>query len=264
MPETRIIRVNLEPLVATVLAALPHRSDRMRIVRGLGAAAMHYWKKLAQEQLRSTSRDYIAGLNHNEGEGKVEVTLDGMVPNMVEQGMDKFDMRDTLLKGPNVKYGKDGQPYNTVPFRHGTPGSGGRNVGRPMPRAIHQAARKLLPQLTRPGAPVSTHGGVTTIHGKRLHPGLPIGAKARAILNTREKDWHKSSIYTGMIRKGKHVAGGKIQTTGYMTFRRISRNSDPRAWKHPGIKARELAKQVQDHVASMVADIVGTATGSAG
>ena len=257
----KLIKINLEPVQARILASLPMSGDRERIIKGLGAAAAQYWKKIAQERLRSTSRDYIAGIQPRIEGDKAIIELVGSMPNMVEQGIDGFDLRDTLLKGPNVKYGKNG-PYNTVPFRHGTPGSGGRNVGIPMPAPIHNAAQKLMPTLSRPGAPIGTSGGQTVIYGQRLHPGLPMQAKARAILQGKQQPWHATSVYMGMIRKGKEIAGGKIQTTGYTTFRRISRYSSNKEkhWMHPGIKARNLARDVQSHLESIASDIVISAT----
>jgi hypothetical protein len=109
---------------------------------------------------------------------------------------------------------------------------------------------------------VGTQGGRTVVYGERLHPGLPMKAQARRILMGQEKPWHATSIYMGMIRKGKHIAGGRIQTTGYMTFRRISRHTrDPQKhWMHPGIKARNLVKQVQEHLEQMAHEIVVSAT----
>ena len=50
------------------------------------------------------------------------LTLEGTVPNMVEQGWTGGDLRQWLLHGPNAKQGKNG-PYNVIPFGHGTPGT---------------------------------------------------------------------------------------------------------------------------------------------
>ncbi len=261
MPNNKLIKINLDPVKARLLASLPHSSDTKNIVRGLGAAAMDEWKRRAQTQLKSSARDYIAGLNHREEGDKAIITLDGRIPNMVEQGFSGGDMRQWLLTGPNAKMGKDGGMYNTVPFRHGTPGTGGRNVGVPMPKPIHQAAKKLTPTLSRPGEPVGEHGGRHTVYGQRLHPGLPMSAQAQQILVTKKQPWHATSIYMGMIRKGKHTVGGKVQTTGYTTFRRISSvKRDDKHWVHPGIKARNIAKQVQSHIESLADSIITAAT----
>ncbi len=67
----RVIRVDLTKVKAQLLASVPHKADVDRILKGLGAATMHYWKSLAQKELRSTARDYIQALSHREEPGKV-------------------------------------------------------------------------------------------------------------------------------------------------------------------------------------------------
>jgi hypothetical protein len=268
MPKTNLVKIDLEGVKATLIASVPHDVDRQRILKGIGAAAMHYWKKLAQQQLKSTSRDYIAGIELKETPGGgVTVELNGQLANMVEQGFSGGDMRAWMLSSPKAKQGKNG-PYLVVPFRHGTPGTSGRNVGAAMPGPIHTAAKKLLGTLSRPGKPVSTTGGQTTIYGKRLHPGLTMRQAARQILKRKEKPWHATGIYMGMIRKEKLVKGGP-QTSGYQTFRTISAkvrvdpndpNSPMKHWVHPGIKPRNIARQVQKHIEKLATHIVRQAT----
>lgn len=266
-----MISVKLDQAKATILASLPATADRTRIVRGLSAAALQKWKKLAQERLRSTSRDYVNGLEHSiEGE-KATISLNGKLPNMIERGWPGGDMRDWLLSSPKAKQGKRG-PYLVVPFRHGSPETTGRNVGPTMPDSIYDVAKKLSPTLSRPGKAVSNQGGRTTVWGARLHPGLPMSAQARGILGRVEKPWHATSIYMDMVRKGKHIAGGKIQTTGYHTFRTISRavrmGEDEQGfmranWTHPGIHARNLAREVEKYIAKIASAVVAQATGGA-
>jgi hypothetical protein len=260
----RILRVDLTKVKAQLLAAVPHKPDVDRMLKGLGAATMHYWKSLAQKELRSTARDYIQALSHREEPGKVIVELraegGNPMPGMVEEGWAGGDMRDWMLKSPKAKQGKEG-PYLVVPFRHGTPGTTGRNVGAVMPGPIHEAAKKLIPQLSRPGKPVSTQAGVTTVHGQRLHPGLPMRQAARKILERKEKPWHSTSIYMGMIRKAQPTKRG-LQTSGYQTFRTISRHSSEpgKHWVHPGIKARHIADKVRKHIDTLANQIVEGAT----
>lgn len=256
----KLISVNLTPLRAGLLAALPQSADRQRVLRGVGAAAFATWRALALERLKSSSRDYVAGLQSPEqGDGVVSITLQGRVPNMVEQGWPGGDMRLWMLTGNAVKYGKSG-PYVTVPFRHGTPGTGGRNVGAAMPAAIAQVAKRLAPTVTRPGVAVGGSGGNTTVWGQRLHPGMRMGVEAKAILNTKAKDWHTASIYEGMIRKAQPTAKG-LRTSGYMTFRRISLRSDARAWRHPGIQARHLAQETQKRMEKIAMELIQMSQG---
>jgi hypothetical protein len=252
-----IVKVDITPLVATVLRAMPSADDRTRIVHGIAASARAFWISLAQTRLRSTARDYIQGIQEDIGDDYAVLTLEGTVPNMVEQGWTGGDLRQWLLHGPNAKQGKNG-PYNVIPFGHGTPGTGGRNVGRPMPTDIHAAAKMLAPTLSRPGK-VDTKGGRTTVYGERLHPGSRnVNDVAHKLLTTKSKPWHATSIFMGMIREGKQFSSGRIQTTGYKSFRTISLTdrAPGKHWFHPGIKARRFANEVNTHVGQVASRIV--------
>ena len=257
MAKSKLVSVDLTKVQAQILSAVPHSPDTMRIVRGLGAAAMHQWKKQAQQNLKSTARDYLAGLKHTISGNKAILTLECQLPNMVEQGWDGGDMREWMLAGGRVKQGPNG-PYRVIPFRHGTPGTGGRNVGRKMPKEIYDVAKTLKHTLRRPGKNVKSGSLGTEVQGKRLHPGLPMSEQARDILKRKEKPHHATSIYMGMIRKGKEIAGGKTQTTGYQTFRTISKHSSDAEhhWIHPGIKPRHLAQKVNKYIGEVAQSIV--------
>jgi hypothetical protein len=253
-----LISVDLGPLAASLAASMPKRGDRQVILRQLGAVAMAMWKSLARNELRTSSRDYVAGLTYDQRRNGVTISLTGTVPNMIENGWKGGDMRQWLLSGPNAKQGAKG-PYNTVPFRHGTPRTGGRNVGEKMPSILHKVAKTLAGTRSRSWR---SGGGRTVLYGERLRPGVRQMTKQVAqLLETKRRPWHATSIYMGMIREEKTFAKA-TQTTGYMTFRRISAVSrDPKHWFHPGIKARHFAKRVKAHVESQAAGLVQEAIG---
>lgn len=263
----KLVEFDLTRAKAVILSALPTQADRTRILRGLGAAAVATWKRIAMEKLHATSRDYVNGIQGPDmDDNVVRVSLEGQVPNMVEQGWKGGDERQWLLSSPKAKQGKNG-PYLVVPFRHGTPGSGGRNVGTPMPPEIHEVAKKLAPTISRLGKPVGGSGTSTTIWGERLHPGLPMKEQARKILMTKAQPWHTTSPHMGMVRKAQPTRSGKMQTSGYITFRTISRhsNQEGKHWVHPGITARNLVLEVQRQVESIADKIIAaTQSGSSG
>lgn len=262
-----VVDVDLSHVVATISGAVPNAGDVRRFVRALGASARSRWVELAQDELRSSSRDYVQGISQpivaDDGRS-VRLELTGQVPNMVEQGWASHDLRDTVLGGPATKVSKDGYRYVRIPFRHGTPGTGGRNVGKPMPRAVHQAAKALAPTLReglgRPGARSILEPQASTAH--RLQPGMAGASKqVEKILRKREQEWHKSSVYSGMMREV--AAYAKTQQNKFMTFRTISDKpgTDPRSWMHPGIKARNLAEKVRDHVRQVADEIASRMLG---
>lgn len=249
----KLINVNMHKLGAQIVHSMPTTADAKKALRAVGSAARTEWVRLAQQELKTTARDYIRGIQELEvSENKVSITLTGVLPNMVEQGWAATDLRKTLL-GPdsNAKIAKDGSRYNTVPFRHASPGSSGRNTGRPMPRAIHNVAKALKPTMSRPD------GGKTN-YGDRLHPGLSMSKAARKILNTKEREHHKTSIYTGMIREQKTYE--KSKGSKYTTFRRISSKAGT-GWQHPGITARHLARKVDQYVKKVQDGILREALG---
>lgn len=248
-----IIRVDLSDVKAGMLAMAPTPADVDRLLRGVGAVVQQRWVALAQQTLHSTARDYVAGIQAVEVDnGVARVVLTGTMPNLVEHGMSAFDLRTTLLGmgAKNAKTAKDGSRYNTVPFGHGTPGSGGHNVGRPMPQPIYALAKKLAPSLSRPD------GG--TKWGGRINLGMKMSSAARSILSTKEKPWHWGSTYRGMVKQQKQYVNATQNK--YTTFRRISSNVSrgKEHWLHPGIRARNLATRVQSEMKPIVTALLAT------
>lgn len=256
-----IFKLDLSPMKAAILTAYPGPGEVSRFVGGLASAARTRIVGMAQSSLKTSARDYIAGVTEVEMKGKVAtIALTGVVPNMVENGWPATDLRLTLL-GPgakNAKTGKDGSRYNTVPFRHGTPGSSGRNVGRQMPKSIHAVAKTLAPTLSRPGK-IEGRGGATTVYGQRLNEGMPMSSAARKLLTTKMKPWHAMSIFKGMIREEKTY--GSATQSKYTTFRRISTNvrRGKEHWLHPGIKAHSFFPKAQREIERVARDTLAAA-----
>lgn len=240
------VRVDLTQSAIAVMRAIPPTAMRQQFLAGIGAAARQHWILLAQRELRSTSRDYIAGIQDvSQGSRSIEITLNGMLPNMLENGWPGGDMRGWMLQSPKAKTTAKGGKYLVVPFRHGSAGSGGRNVGAAMPQSIHTLAKKLAPTRT------AIDGGKTQ-WGERMNLGMRMKKEARDILSTKKKEWHSASVYMGMVRQEKTY--GKAKQSSYSTFRTIStrtENTDARSWMHPGMPAKRLAPRVQDHIAKI-------------
>lgn len=222
-------------------------------------AARAKWIGLAQRQLKTSKADYIKGIQKVRMPGQLEayIALTGWLPNAVEQGLDPFDLRETLLadKHKGVKKNKQGQKYRPIPFRHQTPGTEG-SAGMPMGERYG------------PMGPMSLAWGAEGLMaakdakrlGKRVYKAaLQLEGKQR--LKTRETKgkgfvqvpklapWHKTDIYQGMIRA--RAPYEKVeQTGGYITFRTIS-EANQVGWIHPGIQARQLIPQVERHINSI-------------
>ena len=252
-----VLKVDSSKVIPTILSKLPSKSDIKKIKEALGTAARNEWVALAQEELKSTARDYIGKISQPEITASgAKLTLTGALPNMVEQGASPHDMRTTVLRSAKAKTSKDGHKYLAIPFRHGSPGARDKvNVGKRMPKAIHGVARHLAPSIS--------HGGFV-LKGEPLRGSSDkMSRKAFQILTdaTKRPKWHSASIYMGMIRKAEmQTKDGEQEavTTGYTTFRTNSENvkNAEQHWMHPGIRARRIANKVQDYVREQAMNIV--------
>lgn len=254
------IQINFNALVRDISRFLPEKAYAelaSNVLPGLSAAAVVYWKQLAQTRLHTSSRDYAQGIQLRVISPTLhEVELLGMLPNMIENGFLGGDMREWMLKSAKVKQGKNG-PYLVVPFRHGAPGTGGRNVGLPMPKAIHEVAKRMAGTVTDGAG--RRHWGErldhATIEDKRAALKRGVADRAVELLDTRQREWHAVSLWQGMVRNQKTYE--KATQSSYTTFRTISMHkSDPRSWFHTGIIARQLAPQVTQHLSSIVGAVI--------
>ncbi|MCZ6868109.1 MAG: hypothetical protein O7G84_01235 [Gammaproteobacteria bacterium] len=262
-----VVKVDIGQISLAVLGMLPTRSDQERMVHGMGAAALAFWKRQAQQNLKSTSREYVQALTSEEGDRKFTITLSGVLPNLIEQGFQGGDMRDWMLSGPKAKQGKNGK-YLIIPFSHGAAGSSGRNTGPAMPVSIHAAAKRLAPSLSRParGTAAEAH---KTRPGERLSAASAhVDRQAHKLLTTKAKPWHASSVYQGIVRQEKKYK--RATQSSYTSFRVISENvnrgeSDKEGkatqhWFHPGIRAVHFATKTQKHVGMITTQMFRAST----
>lgn len=219
------------------------------------------WVRMAQDELTASAGDYISGITPIEyGDTWAQIRLLGWLPNAIEHGHEPFDMKPGLLQGPHAKMGKNG-PYNTVPFRHGTPGTTGKSVGKPMPitgytksgkptSLVYTAAKKLTGSIEGPSG--------KTIWGEKTGP-FKVGTGEAGIGQRTQLPvkggrpgaytW-KHSPYEGIYKIRKHYE--KDTQSQYVSFRRVSANSSPNSWWHPGIAARHFTDRLKSFVSQMI------------
>lgn len=245
------------------------------ILRDLGDGARQEVVRLAHERLGTTTDDYVDGLsavdykvNQGGDGGTAVLSLQGQLPNMIERGWPGGDMKPFLLAGRNARPTKDGGRMNVVPFRHGTPGTSGRNFPE-----MGSAYQKRF--VLRPGGDSGVTGHLTREAAKKL--GRKIHEKAQELGATTkhpegETEWgdrlkpglapvlrphHKTDIYAGMVRKERTYK--KATQPTYVTFRTVSDNSDPQAFVHPGIEARHLFDEAATYVQRLAAELIDDA-----
>lgn len=204
------------------------------------------WQNEAGKTLRSTRSEYLRNLNIiNISKYKRAITLSGKFPNMLESGASTFDMKQGLLRSAKAKRGKNGKLYITVPFRHGTPGSIGESFAmRTMPLDVYQVVRKLQGTRTGLNNPVLQKISKLDINEIPAQYRIPKVRSAFSDIKTTTtypQYTHKSSIYDGMTRQEKTYENAT--QSQYVTFRRVSLNSDPMSWIHHGIAAGNFAQK---------------------
>lgn len=191
-------------------------------VKATLAYARDEWVKKAQSGLKSSREEYLAGLSGVYMEDSLSgyIELRGAFPVMTEEGYSSFDMKEGFAKSPKRTQGKDGRWYLTIPYRH-TISSG----PTAMPSNIYKQVKGLD-------------------HKKALAEFVvrQLGYKAGESWTGYQ---HKNSKYDSLTRFVKEYKSGKKRSQ-YVAFRRVSNNTDPLAWKHPGYRGLKAVDEVAD------------------
>lgn len=203
------------------------------------------WTLAASNKLSSTRNVYLNGLQViTNSKFSSTILLAGQLPNMIEKGTTPFDMKMGFMKSPKAKQvtrstgrGKNKITttgwYLTIPFRHGTPGIVGDNAAFSgiMPDEIYDIAKGLENNKSIKKADIPSPYDVPQ---SRKQIDLPNGK------NIPEYT-HKSSIYEGIQKKS--AAYEKVIQNTYISFRRVSDQSDPYSWYHKGFPAYNLLQE---------------------
>lgn len=178
-----------------------------------------------------------------------EVFSDSPHGAVIEDGSPPRDMKEALLGSPKAKQGKNGR-YITVPFRHGTPGAVGIQS---MPQHIYSGA-KNLGYSRRNGFLKSLFTGSKYTWGGKFSEGKPkdqqTGMRAHNAPHPGAGYQHRVGIYEGMVKMGRK------NHSQYMTFRRVSENSDPKSWMFPGVKPRPIREAVVENTREEVLQLI--------
>lgn len=169
-----------------------------------------------------------------------EVTSHSPHARFVEDGVQPYDMKQTHLSGSKVKISKAGHKYITVPFRHNVPGHSA--IADAMPEQVYAHAKQMM-YSRRNNVLKEWWTGQAYTWGDRLPASLG---------GEKEKPHWTTGKYTGMVRMGSP------RHTQYLTFRRLSENSKPEAWQHPGTDPRPVTEAVKENVRDKVIDLIRT------
>jgi hypothetical protein len=189
------------------------------------------WENQANQHLGSTREMYKRAIQ-TESRGRFTgvAYLDPVewIANAIEMGADSFDMKIGFLQSNKVKYTKSGDPMLTIPFRFGVSTSLGESqaFASVMPTVIHETTKALAGRQLKLGQiPEQYHIPKSQALRKRITDVSSLPKNKR------------TSIYEGMQKT----------TGGYVNFRRVSVNSDPDAFIHPGFSEKNLAQKAWDN-----------------
>lgn len=211
--------------------------------------------RLAAERLKSTRQDYIKALREpeeiSENTYLIQLADDeesghGLPATWIEKGFARFDMKPGLLKGPRAKQGKSGR-YNTVPFSHhpeGTPTTMGQAILQQGLKAIIR--ERNLSKIVRDATGRPKQGPVARVRtGQQFRQ---ISAKTRNILGSHAKR------LDGLVKYQKTYE--TATQSQYLTFRRVSDNSDPNSWIHPGYEGAHIFPTVELYVKKQISRLM--------
>lgn len=216
------------------------------VIKELTGLFAREWQTQASKELTSSRKDFINSIIvGEEGRFRGFVMLVGQVPNMIEDGAEPFDMKIGFLKSDKKKMGSSG-PYLTIPRRFATPGALGESsvFSEVLPEEIYAIVKDRKSGTSTLGGAISRGAGLKL-------PDIPEQFRVpevRQKIVTKSRIWeayqNKASKYEGLQRVQKTYESA---TQGqYISFRRVSNNSDPDAWIHPGIAAHKFAEKALD------------------
>lgn len=281
-----MLEIDLASLIPREFLANVEESDVQSLIMTVAQAARAKWIRLASDKLHSSQQEYVKGISDVRFEGGVAfVTLDGVFPNMIEQGFGPYDLRETLL-GPNVPIAEgpgskgkhmteDGHFYRTISFRMMGGKATGRNaqrttdvyaaeLGEQRAKKLGQLAERKMKKLS----PTRSAGG-QTLWGESLkvssrsalsvkghsHKLIPLGPDAmpgdQPILVPHGGAEHKNPIFQGAYKFEQHYQSATQNSYG--TFRTIS-TASPEGWIHPGHQpGANLAPEANEYALRLLA-----------
>lgn len=206
------------------------------VIKEITALTAKNWDTQAKNTLRASRGEYRRSLIVvDKGRFEGQIILRGVVPNMIEQGAEAFDMKVGFANSSKVKHNKKGEWYLTIPFRYANPDALGESeaFAGVMPTEVYSVAK------SNKGAPVKDSQLPEEFQ-------IPTTRKAVTIKSTLFETYKsQTSIYSGLSRDSKTY--DKANQGTYHNFRKVGENSDPNMFIHTGIIARNLAeKAIQD------------------
>lgn len=212
-------------------------------------------QNLAAKNLKKTSKIYQDNLKMYVSGFTGLITLTDNFALDLEDGKQAFDMKQGFANSSKAKRSKENYKrynkgktidwkekgwYLTIPFRWGVPTSLGTEFSNVMENPIYKAALKLKPFIKGENENIIQIGEhlsieqlktIGDIYTKRLTHNVEFQG-------TNISYTHVAPIREGMIRTLKEYENTSQGT--YVTFRRVSANSNKNSWIHKGLQAKHF------------------------
>ena len=214
-------------------------------VKAISLEYYRLWQEKASNNLKSTRQRYLNNLIYiEEGIGKAAIILrdDDPLPMMLEEGASEYDQKLAFSRSSKKKMKADGGWYLTIPMRYATPTALGESeiFAGVLPQEVYekiQPAETNIPtQAGMRSEPLKLEDIPAQYQEKTTRPAIP----QSKLLQARQDYISRSSKFEGLMKVKDTTTG---QTSGYMTFRRVSDKSLKESWIHKGFEKRNFAEQ---------------------
>lgn len=251
------------------------------VVHGVTDEIYKRINSFARDNLKTSRKTYLDSLHIEHGEKYGRIWLDdGGLAEIIESGAPQMDLKDFFAnsrkairtdankrtfkdKNGKMHWKDDKGWYLTIPFRIGTPTSLAEEFSSKMPNEIYNVARRLKATLldkevnkTRfhKSITMSDLSDIDKKSGTQHH----FAGENEGIINkdtgATEIYEHKSPKFLGMIKvQGDY---GKTSQNTYMTFRRVSSNSDPNSWIRKATQGKNFFDRAEKEIDSVINDLM--------
>lgn len=196
---------------------------------GLANSYANNMISIAKKELHSTRKMFTDGIRVVQlSKFSCAVDLIGVMPNAITFGMSAFDMKLGFSKSTKKVTKKGGGWYLTIPMRYANPNAvaSSQVFSGVMPPEIYKLARQL--QSGVQGRNYLKKEDLPAPYDENMFRPA-VGDGLAGITNES-----KSPQFAGLTKSG---SGNNTQ---YSTFRRVSDKTDPSAWLHKGLAAKNI------------------------
>jgi hypothetical protein len=231
--------------------------------RQLSAMAHSHLTELVQNSLHSSRQKYLDALSKPTlVDGVWVISLDAAA-NWIEDGMDRHEMIDDLLKSSKAKTAKDGSRYLAVPFEH----KKGPTQQTPQATDLTDAIKAHFKQVGEPWGKLAMAAPGRPLLGKIASydvatppklgegPGMgwgPIGEPRQG--PTGVPFLNQVNVYQKEVKQ----KDGSTKVQKFVTTFRIvsSKMKGSGRWTHPGLKPRKFFEKTYDWAEKQLEDVI--------